>query len=1138
MATVYNVLDVSTFNAIQDYNKASAEIDGVIIRAGYRGYGSSGSLVKDNKFDTHYNGFVNKTKIGVYFFTQAMNRAEGIAEANYVYSLIKDKQIDFPVYIDSEYSNSNHNGRADSLSAAQRTEAIMGFCDRMIELGYRTGIYASDSWYVSNLNYNNIKDKDYSIWVASYSYAPKRVTVYDGWQYSSSESVTGSTGRFDKSYFYNDVAGWETSEKRNIADATITLDLYVATYYGGPNNPAPTVVYDGTTLKLGQHYSITYGPNTNAGEGTVTINGIGGIYTGSKTVKFTIESRDLSLGINVNSKLPDSDNCIDLSSINLTFMDMTLVEGTDYTKSISESTNSEYKIATVTFTGKGNYSGTISREYNIEKIKISISGFNVTNTTKFVYTGSEIKPGVILKDTSDNTLSPNTDYNLSYSNNINVGTAVITITGKGNYKGTLTSNFIIEAKDIKDCTMSCGTADAQGCYHLNNLLIKYNTITLVKDTDYSYTTISETINNRVTSIVTAVGKGNYKGTLTGSYLTEIIDPRIDVSTLSISLKSNSFTFTGSEIIPEVNIPSGMVKDTDYTITCSNNINAGTGTLVINGIGDNYKGTKTLTFAINKVNLSNCTITCGNPNSEGFYDISNFTVKYGNILLVRDTNYTYSISTTEVDKCYQANITVTGKGNYTGSVTKSYKTGVVPPTPKHINSLEITGVASSYEYNGIAITPVVTIIDSEEGYELILNHDYSVEYSDNINAGTGHITITGLISTYYGTKTIDFTINKIDISSGSLSCGAPDDNGYYDINNVTLSANSKILRLNTDYTITTQEIESGKYINTRITATGIKNYFGTISNDFRTNKVVKDINTVNIQLNATSFIYTGSNIVPNIVTSLKLNEDYIVIYPEESIVKGIYSIQIVGMGIYENSSKIIEYTIEPCNINHSSISILFDEPDALGCQSLGSMRLIRNNTELQSFVDYKFTTNEYEIEDGYTKSDITIIGINNYTGTNNISILISKKEYYKGKKVILDKIKVYVRYNSKEYSIKKSGEFYLWDSNIVNNRVRVTNNIDYIGRPGFITGWIDLEDLIDKNSIRIGDIVRVNGNLNVYANGTGNSIARNGVNMVVVDIIDKKQFEYPYGLATAPNRIRIGWAKESEIEKLNVEEEDE
>lgn len=197
------ILDVSTFNSIQSYASAAKVVDGVIIRVGYRGYGS-GTLVQDKKFKSNITNFLaNGSKVGVYFLTTALNAEEGAQEASYVYSLIKNYKITLPVFVDTEYSNGAHNGRSDKISKANRTAAVKGFCEKIKSYGYTPGVYASDSWFVSQLDLSQLKD--YKLWVASYSRAPRNVKGYAGWQYTSSGKVDGIYGRVDLSHWYDEI---------------------------------------------------------------------------------------------------------------------------------------------------------------------------------------------------------------------------------------------------------------------------------------------------------------------------------------------------------------------------------------------------------------------------------------------------------------------------------------------------------------------------------------------------------------------------------------------------------------------------------------------------------------------------------------------------------------------------------------------------------------------------------------------------------------------------------------------------------------------------------------------------------------------------------------------------------------------
>ena len=197
------VIDISKWNVITDFSKVSADVDGVIIRMGYRG-NSTGGLIYDKEFVNNINGLsACDTPVGIYWFTNAINAYEGVEEADFVIDTIKKMNLNlsFPVIIDTEYGNDKHTGRADNIDNESRTDAVIAFLERIMEAGYKSAIYASNSWFKDQLNYNRIKK--YPKWVAKYSdTAP---TVRDnliGWQKSSHGSCNGINGRVDINDWY------------------------------------------------------------------------------------------------------------------------------------------------------------------------------------------------------------------------------------------------------------------------------------------------------------------------------------------------------------------------------------------------------------------------------------------------------------------------------------------------------------------------------------------------------------------------------------------------------------------------------------------------------------------------------------------------------------------------------------------------------------------------------------------------------------------------------------------------------------------------------------------------------------------------------------------------------------------------
>lgn len=194
-------IDVSRWNGNINWTEVKkAGIDFAIIRVGYRGYGT-GALVEDPLARANLAGAsAAGIKIGVYVFSQAINLQEAVQEASMALEVVKGYKLDYPIFIDSEYSTSAKDGRADNLSTAQRTAICEAFCKTIANSGYRTGIYASKSWFMYQLNVAALEQ--YVIWVAHYTTATDYSRRYDMWQYTSTATVPGIKGDVDMNFSY------------------------------------------------------------------------------------------------------------------------------------------------------------------------------------------------------------------------------------------------------------------------------------------------------------------------------------------------------------------------------------------------------------------------------------------------------------------------------------------------------------------------------------------------------------------------------------------------------------------------------------------------------------------------------------------------------------------------------------------------------------------------------------------------------------------------------------------------------------------------------------------------------------------------------------------------------------------------
>lgn len=193
-------IDVSKWNGEIDWKQVKdAGVTFAIIRAGYRG-SSSGALVVDPYFEANMKGAEeNNIPVGVYFFTQAVSEIEAVEEASAVLSLIKNYDVKYPVFIDTE--GAGGKGRADALEVDMRSKVCQAFCETIRSGNYTAGIYASKNWYNNKLDITKLS-ADNVTWLAEYSDQPSYGGTYQLWQYSSAGRVSGIEGRVDFNLSY------------------------------------------------------------------------------------------------------------------------------------------------------------------------------------------------------------------------------------------------------------------------------------------------------------------------------------------------------------------------------------------------------------------------------------------------------------------------------------------------------------------------------------------------------------------------------------------------------------------------------------------------------------------------------------------------------------------------------------------------------------------------------------------------------------------------------------------------------------------------------------------------------------------------------------------------------------------------
>lgn len=365
----------------------------------------------------------------------------------------------------------------------------------------------------------------------------------------------------------------------------------------------------------------------------------------------------------------------------------------------------------------------------------------------------------------------------------------------------------IEAKDV--------AFDKELTYTGNELTqtvtVTVNGKTLTVGTDY---TVSDLTGTEPGSYpVTVAGTGNYTGTVTKSF--EIA--KADISSAEITYDAGPYGYTGKEWKPEVAVSfndAALTADTDYTVSYENNINAGTAKIIITGIGDHFTGSTEKTFTINSAEISGCTFA---PIADVTYNTKahtpEVTVAISGRTLEADKDYTVSYS----EDCINAGtvtVTVTGKGNFTGTASKTFtinKAGLTlnPCTISELcteTDLKTRTLPSDFFLAGETETGFSIKLTAVEGGDDIFAVAPAVVEGENkitfrlkneVGAATFTVTVTPVSGNYNG-GSYALTISTHDRTDVSGSISFPDGSAVYTgtgikYENATISGYSGTLR---------------------------------------------------------------------------------------------------------------------------------------------------------------------------------------------------------------------------------------------------------------------------------------------------------------------------------------------------------
>ncbi|SEK78303.1 dockerin type I domain-containing protein, partial [Ruminococcus albus] len=799
----------------------------------------------------------------------------------------------------------------------------------------------------------------------------------------------------------------------SISGCTATLSASTYTYDGSEKKPSVTVKNGSTSLINGVDYIVSYTNNINAGTAAVNIMGLGR-YTGTLTKTFTISQKSVSgLTVVVSPASYIYDGKAKQPDVTVTDGSRTLTNGKDYTLAYSNNVNAG--TASIAVKGTGNYTGSLSKNFKITAK--SVSELNVTlSATAFTYDGTAKKPSVTVSYGSKNLVS-GTDFTVSYSNNTNIGTATVTVTGKGNYTGTKKANFTInkaEAVNIANCkaTLSADSFVYDGMVKKPVPTVKRGDKTLRNGVDYTYD--YENNINAGTASVIVTGIGEYAGTGTLHFT---ISPA-PLDNIKIAVLTNNYIYDGTEKKPAVTVTEGMntlVEGADYRLTYGNNVEAGTARVYVNGTG-NYTGMKSATFTItakaaDSNKISDCSIQLSKKSYEytGSAITPSVIVKDGTEVLTN--NVDYSVDYIANVNAGTAKVVVTGMGKYIGIYEDSFTI-----TAKSAKSLGVTVSPESYDYNGTARKPKVTVKDGSR--VLTEKTDYTLDYSDNIIAGNAVVTVN-FTGNYSGTLNKSFKIKPSDITKASIKL----ENYCYDAvgsarcPSVTIEMGGRTLVENRDYLVSYSNNTSAGIA--YVSISGLGNYYGSVTQPFVIDSAsAKSISGCTISMDTKTFAYDGTAKKPQITlkngsVTLKEHQDFEVAY-YNNINAGKATAIVIGRGGYKGTLT-ASFTITPKSLAGAQAALSAASFNYDGNAKTPVVTVTADGTELTEGRDF---TVAYKNNTAAGTASAVITGTGNYSGSTEkkftinsknaacLNVVLEKNEYAYTGKAITPKVKVY------------------------------------------------------------------------------------------------------------------------------------
>ena len=559
------------------------------------------------------------------------------------------------------------------------------------------------------------------------------------------------------------------------------------------------------------------------------------------------------------------------------------------------------------------------------------------NSGHLTYTGKALKPAVKVYDGTKR-LKEKQDYTLSYTNNVNAGTAVVTVKGKGNYSEIITKEFTIDsvALDTLPINNLCKAVAATNTVQVPlKPVVKYNNKTLKLGKDYTVVYENPDTDGRTPGIYNVIveGTGNFTGKKTIKMALADKATQVLMSSVKVGKISDQEYNKGEKVEPALNVTykgSPLALGTDYTVTYSNNTEAGvTACAVITGvIGSKFVGDKVVTFKIKGLPLKANAISIDVPNTGAVYTGKAIEPKVQVSGLEENQ---YNVTYQNNREAGKATVIVTGRNGYSGTVKKTFK--ILPyDMDGELFNFGVNRVIKSavpYAKGGSKLSSSVLnarFISGDEILSLEEGQDYTLSYKKNKAVGKATVTIKGKGNFKGAVKDVEFEIVQQDIKRLTKNIIVEDvlakNAAKYDkAVPVITDLDEKKLTKNKDFTVKEYTYADGSAVSEtpqtgnmlRVTIEGAGNYKGTAYSYYRV--IADDKSIAKAVVKVADQQYTGKAVEPDktAVTSITLNgtelkqSDYEIIGYSKNIKKGTAKMIIRGLNEY-GGTKTVNFKI--------------------------------------------------------------------------------------------------------------------------------------------------------------------------------------------------------------------------------------